>query len=375
MQLTNFYLVPVSACVVTGLTMAAESDAPSISGSVTATAQTTSDDRVDDEIQGSADLAGELPLGPGSLNIHVEGSTTTSNDGIAALIGEANGDAGSALDDQGRGRLQVSELFYTLNLNEATLNMGLLDPTSNLDTDAIANDENVQFLAGTLVNNPTIEFPDYTLGVSLDAEPETAGMGYHIFVGSSHGLGDNTERDYADLFQLDADHKGVFTAAEGVLKAADLTVRLGMWWNSSDHAKLEDLQIGNDNDTIHDTTHNWGLYGSLNGAIGSGNWSLRSGWADPTVSEAAWSLGAALEYPVYTATTAGLGVVHTAASDDLGPNVDDNLLAELYLRFDIDTHLQITPILQYVRNPGFDNTEEVIDQDQWLAGLRLHVPF
>lgn len=371
MNLTIRQLVPLSACVLTNLAVAEESTTPNIEGSITTTAQTSSDDRVSDEIQGSADLVGALPLGPGNLNIHVEGSTTTSGDGVAALVGEANGDAGSALNDQDRGRLQVSELFYNFHLGEPTLSIGLLDPTSNLDTDAVANDENIQFLAGPLVNNSTIVFPDYTLGLSLDTEPEQAGTGYHLFLGSSHGLGDNADRNYSDLFKLNEDHKGVFAAAEGVWKTPEVTARLGAWLNTSDMVKLEALQ----NDNADDTTHNSGLYGSLNGTMGAGNWSLRAGWADPTVSAAMWTLGAAIEYPVYAATTAGLGIVHTAASDDLGPGFDDNLVAELYLRFEADTHLQISPIFQYVKNPGFDNTEAVIDKDQWLAGLRLHVPF
>lgn len=372
MNLTTRCLFPVSAYVLTGLTLASE-EAPSISGSITATAQTASDDRVKDEVQASADLVGELSLGAGSLNFHIEGSTTPNNgDGISALIGEANGDARSALDGNDRGRFQVSELFYNISLGEPTLGIGLLDPMANLDTDAIANDENSQFLAGPLINNPTIEFPDYTLGFTIDAEPEEVGMGYHFFFGSSHGLGNTESRDYSDVFDLNSKHKGVFAAGEGVWKTTYITSRLGIWFNSSDH---ESLGVSLDNTDFKGDKNNYGIYGSLNGPINAGKWSVRAGWADPSVSEAAWTLSAALEYPVYTATTAGLGVAYTAASSDLGPEFGDNSLAELYLRFDLDAHLQVSPIFQYVHNPGFDKTEVVVDQDQWIAGLRLHVPF
>jgi hypothetical protein len=373
MKVITKNLFPLSICLSTGFTVAGDVDAPNISGSVTTTAQTASDNRVHDEIQATADLEGELPLGPGSLNFHVEGNTTPNNDdGISALVGEANGDAGSALDGDDQGRLQVSELFYSFSLGEPTFSIGLIDPTANLDTDAIANDENTQFLAGPLINNPTIEFPDYTLGVSLDAEPENSGMGYHLFFGSSHGLGDTDNRDYSDLFDLGKKHKGIFVAGEGVWKTPALTARLGAWFNSSDHSSLG---VSLENEPHQGNKNNYGFYGGLNGSIGAGNWSLRAGWADPNVSEAAWSIGSAIEYPVHSSAIAGFGIVHTAVSSDLGAEFDDNLLAELYLRFELDAHLQISPIFQYVRNPGFDNTEEVVDQDQWIAGLRLHVPF
>lgn len=365
MQLTTKYLLVLPIYVFTALVVAAEKNLD-ISGSITATGQTTNDDNIADEVQASADLAGELSLGTGSLNFHVEGSTTPKTKGISALVGEANGDVGSTLDDEDNGRLQVSELFYSIPLGGPTLSIGLLDPTASLDTDAVANDENTQFLAGPLINNATIGFPDYTLGFTIDEEPENAGIGYHLFVGSSHGLADNVDRDYSDLFHLNDDDKGVFVATEGVWKTPDITTRCGIWVNSGDFVKLENES---------DTSHNWGVYGGLNAPVGAGTWGLRAGWADPSVSAANWTISAAVEYPVYTATTAGFGLAHTAASSDLGPGYDDNLLAELYMRFELDTHLHITPVFQYVHNPGFDSTEEVIDQNQWIAGLRLHIPF
>lgn len=367
MQLTTKYLFILSIYIFTAQAFATEEN-HNISGSITATAQTTNDDNIADEVQASADLVGELSLGMGSLNFHLEGSTPPKTEGISALVGEANGDIGSALDDENNGRLQVSELFYSIPVGGPTLSVGLLDPTATLDTNTVANDENTQFLAAPLINNSTIGFPDYTLGITIDEEPENAGIGYHLFVGSSHGLADNADRDYSDLFKLNDDDKGVFIAAEGVWKAPDITTHFGIWVNSGDFVKLDSLDES-------DTSHNWGVYGGLNGPVGTGTWGLRAGWADPSVSEANWTISAAIEYPVYTVAMAGFGVAHTTPSSDLGPDFDDNLLAELYMRFELDKHLQITPVFQYIHNPSFDSTEEFIDQDQWIAGLRLHIPF
>lgn len=357
--------VLLSALLIGSMALADAPRAPSFEGGITATAQAVSDHRVAHEVQASLDLVGLLPLGPGDLTFHVEGSTTPAHDGIAALVGEANADAGTALDDQDRGRIQVSELFYGLSLGGATLSLGLLDVVAGLDTSAVANDENTQFLAGLLHNNPTIEFPDYTLGVALDAEPLDAGLGYHLFLGGSHGLGDNPRRNTAELFDLQTQGKGLFAAAEGVWKTARLTGRLGVWINTGHHERLD----GNADDE-----DNQGVYGVLDGPLGEGAWTLRAGWADPRVSAAAWTLGIALEQPLGGAT-AGLGLVHTAVSGDAAPGNGDNQTAELYLRFDLGRHLQITPLVQYVRNPGFDSSQTVLDQELWLAGVRLHLPF
>lgn len=77
---------------------------------MTVTAQVVRDGRVTNEIQGSLDLVGLLPLGPGHVTFYVAGGTALVDATIAALIGEVDADAGTAVDEQDRGRLQVSEL-------------------------------------------------------------------------------------------------------------------------------------------------------------------------------------------------------------------------------------------------------------------------
>lgn len=103
------------------------------------------------------------------------------------MLGEVNGDAGSALNGNGDGRLQISELRYALPVRDfGTLSFGLLDPTAFLDTTShanptagpdfsgIANDETTQFLGNSFVNNPVVEFPDYTLGAAIPPKATSA---------------------------------------------------------------------------------------------------------------------------------------------------------------------------------------------------------
>ena len=342
-----------------------ETRRPAFEGSLTATLQGAGDGAVATELQGSLDLTTLVPLGPGDLTVFVEGSTTPAHDGLSALIPEANNDAGSALDRDDKGRLQVSEIFYTLAFARSSISLGLLDPTAFLDTSAVANDETTQFLAGPLVNNPTIDFPDYTLAVHLGREPDESGVGFNLLLGGSNGLGDNEDRSYSELLDPGAKGKGIFAAGEGVWRGGLLTARLGTWINTSDHERLDGGASGEDN---------YGVYGVLDGPIGKGAWTLRVGWADPRVSEATSLASGALEYPLGPATL-GLGIAHVRVSDDVHPAAHDTTLTELYARFDLSSYLQITPLVQYVRYPGFGAAEEAPDRDQWVSGVRVNVPF
>ena len=102
----------------------------------------------------------------GRWTLHIEGNTTPRDDGVSTLIGESNADAGTALDDARRGRVQVSELYYTHAWQGArSLAIGMVDASAYLDISRIANDANAQFLGVSFVNNPVIEFPDYSLGM------------------------------------------------------------------------------------------------------------------------------------------------------------------------------------------------------------------
>ena len=51
-------------------------------------------------------------MGNGEWTLYVEGSTTPHSDGVSNLLPDTNADAGTALDGDGKGRLQVSVLHY-----------------------------------------------------------------------------------------------------------------------------------------------------------------------------------------------------------------------------------------------------------------------
>ena len=336
-----------------------------VEGGITAVLQRADDSAIDSELLASFDLVTTFPAGGGKWVVYVEGNTSPRNQGVSALLSEANADAGSALDRDGNGRLQISELHYFHSLGEGLLVAGLVDVTGTLDTSEVANNETQQFLSTSLVNNPTIGFPDYSLGVVYNREFDES-RGYSLALTSSHGLADNPDASYAQLVDVGADGKGIFAAAEGQWPAAGTSLHAGVWVNTADHARL---------DGRPGTEQNYGLYLVADGRLADSQWNVRAGLANDEVSQAAQFLSVALERPMNKAAL-GLGFAFTGhSSEDATPNRDDMLQAEAYLRFAPRADVSLTPSVQWLSNSGFDASGQPLDSDQLLLSLRLNYTF
>ena len=350
-----------------GTSAAQAEDGFSYEGNLTGTFLAASDDRARPEPALSGDLFGTYAFGDFAFVGHLEGSTTPRANGVSSLVPNANADSGSALNGVGHGRVQLSEFYLQFGNDDVTAAVGLIDATAWLDASAVANDEHSQFLNATLVNNPTIAFPDYTLGGVVALEGHDAFPGITAFVGSSNGLADNPDADYDELFDVGDTGKGIFGALELQWAVAGLgetgAVRIGAWTNTADFARL--------NGTAG-TKNNYGVYGVIDGNVDELGWSIRAGMADKSVSPAAWFIGGAVEHPLGPVTV-GLGLTHTAASGDLGAGFSDETNAELYARYDAIEHLHITPLVQWTNNPGFDDTGTAIDESVVIFGVRVGV--
>jgi hypothetical protein len=336
-----------------------------VEGGVTAIFQASDDKNINAELTTSFDLVTTLPAGNGKWVIYVEGNTSPRTDGVSSLLGEANADAGSALDRDGNGRLQVSEAHYFHPLGGGLLVSGLVDVTASLDNSEVANDETSQFLSSSLVGNPTIDFPDYSLGLVYNRETGE-NRGYSLALTSSHGLADNPNASYSQLVDVGADGKGVFAAAEGQWPVADTKLHAGAWINTADHDRL---------DGSTGTDQNYGVYLTVDGHLATDLWNLRAGVANDKVSQASQFLSAAFEHP-FVSTTLGLGIAYTGLSDqDATPQLDDILQAEGYLRFTPYDSLSVTPIVQWIRNSGFDASGSTLKAEQTLFSVRFNYTF
>jgi hypothetical protein len=336
-----------------------------VEGGFTATAQRASDERVRREILGSFDLVSTLSNGLGTWTIYVEGSTSPHADGVSSRLSAANADAGTALDRDSKGRLQVSELYYMRSIAGVELYAGLLDATGFLDASAVANDETTQFLGASFVNNPAIAFPDYTLGAALHREPSGHVPGLTVFLGDSNGLADNPRASYAELVEVKEQGKGVFSAAELYWQINSHRLRLGFWNNSADYARLDEPD---------EKGHKHGIYTGYDGPLWNGSWNLRAGIADQSVSEIANFIAVALEYPIWK-ITAGLGLARVGPSKFLQGSVGDTVQAESYARVSLPWNIDVTASVQMINNSGFDQSGDVIDSRVLVYSMRLDYTF
>lgn len=345
----------------------AQSPSVSLSGGVTVVGQSTSDEDVDPEVVASLDLFAEARLGAGLLFAYVEGNTTPRAHGVSRLVGEANTDAGTALNRRRRGRVQLSELriVWPFLGGSVTTHAGLLDATGFLDVSRIANDENLYFLGVPFVNNPTIEFPDYTLGAAVEGtHGEHRGLRYSAVVTSSHGLADNPGVSYAQLVDINEEAKGLFLGAAVRWKGTGGRASLGAWANTAEHPHLR---------APGRTESSRGLFSVVGFFRGQHSLSARAGVANGSVSAARGFLGITYLW-VRRPDAVGLAAGRTYASN-ADPTLKDVVHWEGFLRrrFVGDTFL--TASLQRISDSGFGGAYGTVDRHLWVLGVRVSAQF
>lgn len=336
-----------------------------VQAGATFTFQTSNDSRLEDEGLLSVDLTAEVPMGPGKLLTYVEGNISPREGGVSSLVEEVNGDAGSALDGQGKGRLQVSEIHYTQRIGQNILTVGLLDPDCRLDNSEIANDETSQFLGNAFVNNPTIAFPDYTLGGCMHVHQGLAPYGLNLLVTGSHGMADNPGRSYSELVDVGAKGKGVFAGVELYRQTAYGIWRLGFWQNTADNDYVDGSGQVDDNSGIY-----------LSGDYIRDNYGLnfRLGIANEDVSEATSFASMAFEKHLGDATL-GIAAGYTGVSDEVVNTKGDITQSEVYYRFGLSNALALTPSVQWLKNSGFDTSDSPVDNELVVYSLRISMIF
>ncbi len=336
---------------------------------ITTVLQDADDSRVESEVTASIDLFARLPTGSGEWLLYVEGSTSPNPDGVSSFYPTVNGDARSVLTRNDSGAVQVSELNYTFALDggRRSLMLGLIDPSAWLDRGRIANDENRHFLNGSFVNNATIEFPDYSLGVvyrrlANGPQPELT-----FIVSGSDGIQDTPDRSYQDLLDLTDQGRGVFAGFGASWLREQFSWRAGAWLRSDDHVVAQDETR---------TDINYGVYGVFGWQSGPDAINVRAGFANADVSIASRFVAVAYERRT-RAGRAGIGVARTFIADSFRVDgVDHAWDVEAFLRIPVfGDNGHLTPSLQYVRNPGFDATGDTVSSTALVAGIRFHLSF
>lgn len=327
--------------------------------------QHSNDNRIDEQLFISLDLVSVVPTNNGQWVLYVEGNTTAKTNGLSKIISEANGDVGSALDRDDKGRMQVSELHYLHYFNDKAILIGLLNTASTLDNSDTANDETTQFINTSLINNPSIAFPDYALGVNYIIEGNPKDAYYHFLISSSHGLADNTNKSYSELFDIHDDGKGLFAAAEVHWYLNNYEWRVGVWINTADNTYVD----GSGN-----TENNYGVYVSSDFKYTDSILNLRLGLANDDVSQADSFIGVAYQTKLIEHEF-GIGLTHTGVSSKLVGNVDDSTQAEVYIVFEPYEEVLVTPSVQWIKNSGFDSSNTNFDNSVMVYTVRAQYNF
>jgi porin len=332
-------------------------------GGVTVTGQKAGDGRLAEELSGSADLVITHTWESGhELLFYLEGNTSAKVGGVSQFLPETNADAGSAVDSDLRGRVQLSELSYRRAFAEGrALTLGLVDISGYFDQSRIASDENTQFLGVPFVQNPTIEFPDYAFGMIYEHQV-ASGTTLRAGLTSSHGLADNPSHSYAQLVDVDNADKGVFAAASAAWEKDRWVIRSGAWAHTADHESLDGQETG---------LHNKGVFLLSGWRHGLHAVNIRLGLANRTVTRAAGFTALSYRYrrePV----TLGLGVARIFLSPrETGADLDDTTQGEIYLRYRLRPSLLLTGDVQRLENSNFDASGELYDKAVSVYGVRL----
>ncbi|MDQ6988598.1 MAG: carbohydrate porin [Mariprofundaceae bacterium] len=303
----------------------------------------------------SVDLIVDMDLGGGVLHFFIEGASSATGT-VEDVVSGANADIGSAADKDGNGRLQLSELSYAIGFSGYDIAVGMQDLFAFVDANSTANAETDQFMAGSLVNNPTIAMPDYTMSAVLNYGYKDK-TNFTVMLANAYGLADNASVDYADLVDFGTTEagleKGTFALGELRMEDQDVWLSLASWINTKEQGNLLGGYVNLDSASAEDFA-----------------WSTRFGWNDS--EDGVGSFMSVSTAFAYGDDTLGVGLAWHRLVATLGSSADP-LLTEVYYRWQLTDSIALTPDLQWWSNANelSKNVATVTGGDVIIYGLRL----
>lgn len=314
-----------------------------------------------------ADRAGAVGRGDLVFNFKVGESTiavidveSTGGDGIDAQIANfsaLNGVAGSTGD---RVRFREAWVEHAAFSDRLVLTAGKIDMSNYFDSNAVANDENGQFLAGAFVHSAVLGFPANGPGARLEArlaKALTFGVGY-----GSGDAGSKESSDSADILE-----HGFGIAELGYkIKIGDLEGNYRIY-GSIDGA-LPDAEIK----LVKKNALGFGI--SLDQQV-TGKLTLfaRYGQRDKDVyaTRAAWSLGGQYTGPISSRRDDVFGFAYGQIQAVAAVADSQEKLAEAYYKIKVNDQIEVSPVVQYLINPaGIGSAGNVV-----AVALRTQISF
>lgn len=340
------------------------------------------------DVEVTADTEKLLGLKEGSLYIHGEGVWSKSQGIDGPAVGSFFGVNGDA---RARRALDITELWYQQKMldDKLTIRLGKLNITGgfehhncpvSFDCSSFANDETSQFLNNALINNPTIPFPSFGLGATVNYAVSEY---WYLSGGVTDAQADITETGFRTafhkedyfLYTFETGWTPQFNSPNGPLQGA---YRIGLWYNPQPKAN-SDAEKNSRDDTGAYLTFDQILLKEnkqTDDTQGLGAFA-RYGYAHSSRNDLVnfWSIG--LQYQGIfegrddDVLAAGFAQGFFSNKADSTFTEDSETVVEVYYNAAVTKNMNISPDIQYIVNPGGDKT----NRDALVLGVRLQITF
>ncbi len=343
------------------------------------------------DVELQVDFEKLLGIEGGRLYMLTEGKWSESQGIDGPSVGSVFGVNG---DGAARRSIDVTELWYEQIFPGRTLTVrfGKMDLTGgfehhncpvSFDCSTYAGDENTQFLNGALINNPTIPFPDYGLGIAVHYSPDDF---WYVSAAVADAQADVRETGFRTTFTgedyffyvVETGVTPVLGSENGALPGA---YRVGLWYDPQPKANTDYDSAGK---SYRDDT---GFYLTCDQMLAKENADaedtqglgvfFRYGYANSEKNDVTGFFSTGFQYKGLVDgrddDVLGFGFAHGAFSDKASTTYTDDYEAafELYYSAEIAPWFVVSPSIQYVQNPSGDDS---ID-DAVVLGARVLMTF
>ena len=331
------------------------------------------------DLELSADLQKLLGLDAGILFLHLEGGWPDAEGIDPGSIGSVFGVNADAI---GNDNILVKQLFYEGPFFDESLmiTIGKIDFTGVFDKNAYADDEITRFLNAAFVDDPTIPFPQYSLGAVLTW---SLNDNWYIMAGAADAQADNRETGFRTAFHKEdyffyALETGVTAELNSDNGSMPGTYRLGLWNDPQPKANSDSVKNYRDDVGIY-TSCDQMLYkenGDPKDSQGFGAF-FRYGYAPSKTNDITNFVSFGLQYQGLLEgrddDVLGLGFARGYFCDSADTTYSDDYenAVEVYYSAQVTEMFNVSPAVQYITNPGGGNTS----RDAIVLGVRVQMTF
>jgi carbohydrate-selective porin OprB len=260
--------------------------------------------------------------------------------------------------------------------------IGKLDFTGIFDATEYADDECSQFLNASLVDNPSIPFPEYGLGITINCDITES---WYLLAGVADAQSDRRETGFRTAFHKEdyffyAVETGKTLELESDNGPMPGTYRIGLWIDDREKERFSNGRMHR-SDTGFYTSCDQMLYkenDNIEDSQGLGCFA-RYGWADSEYNSITNFFSVGLQYlGIFTnrnEDVCGLGYARGYFSNKDSRNYpqDYESVVEAYYNLHLSPLLAISPSMQYITNPSNGEGSDI--SDAFVIGLRLTMVF